>query len=122
MSGHFNLSTILLAACLAAFLSGCGQPPGKDITQAQRPYNGKLIQHAADGRLIQETQWDHGRLMACWEWQQESHWVEGKLIQSPPRWTQTVTAGYGMRTVCDDNAKPMTQEQYENGLYVSSTP
>jgi hypothetical protein len=122
MSGHFRLPTILLGACLAAFLAGCGEQPGKDIAQAQRPFDGKLLQHAGDGRLIQETRWDHGRLMACWEWRQESHWVEGKLIQTPPRWTQTVTAGYGKRTIYDADAKPLGQELYENGLYASSTP
>lgn len=121
MSGHFMRSGLVLMAAVVLLSGGCDwfqKRTPLEIGQAVKPYNGKLQQHGPDGKLLQETTWDNGRLTACWEWVQESHWVDGKQMTSPPVWTQTVSGGTGKRTVYDSDGKPLGTEDYQNGLYV----
>ena len=95
-----NRAVPVVCAVMLAVL-GCASPC-RDILSTPQPWHGKLHQTDAAGRVIQKTIWEHGRLVSCWAYQ------NGK-------WTQTIVAGSGRRTLFDKAGEPAGHEDFEKG-------
>ncbi len=101
---------------LAVALLGCAST-SRDLLTASRPLHGKFHQKSSDGKIIQETVWNHGKLVSCWEISRTSRWVNGRLEIAEPKWTQTVSDGSGRRTLFDKQGEAAGHEDFTNGEY-----
>jgi len=106
-------TAMLLICLLCACITGCASS-GRDILAASQPWHGKLFQKHPDGRVLQVTAWDHGKLVSCWEFSR-THWVDGKSHVSAPQWMQTVSDGTGRRTLYDERGEAAGHEDFNNG-------
>jgi hypothetical protein len=102
---------LISVLCLGLF--GCALS-GRDIVTTPQPWHGELIQKHPDGKTLQVTEWNHGKLVSCWEFS-NTRWVNGEFRVTKPKWTQTVSGGNGRRTLYDERGEPAGREDFKNG-------
>ena len=89
---------------VAAMFTGCA-PVVRSTGAAPYPQSGTYLLYARDGRLMQKTVWQNGKLRSAWELDRER------------RWRRVVTAGNGRTLYLDEDGREFGFADYVGGQY-----
>lgn len=120
-----NLRRIAPAIVLLAIVtSGCTTANSRSVGSWWTPsQNGTHRVYAANGRLLQRTDWHLGKLVAAWQYEQQWEMPReiidavnrGERDYPPPRWVQSVMHGDGTIYVFDERGEVIGTEWYSAG-------